>query len=120
MSAPKTTASGRLAFIDWTRGLAAVIMLQGHTFNSFLRTDLRPNGPYMLSQFFGGLPPAMFLFLTGITFAFLMDSQERQGASTGKRIWAAVSARATCLSWHFCSGFNSTSSGIPPVPPASC
>jgi uncharacterized membrane protein len=90
MSAPKTTASGRLAFIDWTRGLAAVIMLQGHTFNSFLRTDLRPNGPYMLSQFVGGLPPAMFLFLTGITFAFLMDSQERQGVTTGRRIWAAV------------------------------
>ena len=54
-------------------------MLQGHTFNSFTRTDLRDGGPYMLSQFVGGLPPAMFLFLTGITFAFLMDSQERQG-----------------------------------------
>jgi uncharacterized membrane protein len=81
---------GRLAFIDWTRGLAAVIMLQGHTFNSFTRTDLRGGGPYMLSQFAGGLPPAIFLLLTGITFAFLMDSQERQGTPTGKRIWAAL------------------------------
>jgi uncharacterized membrane protein len=83
-------SSGRLAFIDWTRGLAALIMLQGHTFNSFTRTDLRPQGPYMLSQFVGGLPPAAFLFLTGITFAFLMDSQERKGASTWNRIWAAL------------------------------
>jgi uncharacterized membrane protein len=81
---------GRLAFIDWTRGLGAVIMLQGHTFNSFTRTNLRSGGPYMLSQLAGGLPPAIFLLLTGITFAFLMDSQERQGAATGKRIWAAV------------------------------
>lgn len=82
--------SGRLAFIDWTRGLAAVIMLQGHTFHSFTRTDLRAQGPYMLSQFLGGLPPAIFLFLTGITFAFLMDTQERIGARTRQRVWAAL------------------------------
>ena len=86
----KSTGAGRLAFIDWTRGLAALIMLQGHTFNSFTRTDLRPGGPYMLSQFVGGLPPAIFLFLTGITYAFLMDSQERQAASLGSRVWAAL------------------------------
>lgn len=81
---------GRLAFIDWTRGLAAVIMLQGHTFNSFTRTDLRGGGPYMLSQFAGGLPPAIFLLLTGITFAFLMDSKGREGGPAKTRIWAAL------------------------------
>ena len=90
MSDPQKKNSSRLAFIDWTRGLAAVIMLQGHTFNSFARTDLRDKGPYMLSQFAGGLPPAIFLFLTGITFAFLMDSQERSGAGTKARVWAAL------------------------------
>ncbi len=84
----KTT--GRLAFIDWTRGLAAIIMLQGHTFDSFTRADLRTQGPFMFSQFLGGMPPAIFLFLTGITFAFLMDSQERQGATAGRRVIAAL------------------------------
>ena len=90
MSDQQNKSGGRLAFIDWTRGVAALIMLQGHTFNSFTRTDLRPQGPYMLSQFAGGLPPAMFLFLTGITYAFLMDSQDRQGATSAQRIWAAI------------------------------
>ena len=89
MNDPKK-ASGRLAFIDWTRGLAAVVMIQGHTFHSFTRNDLRGQGPYMLSQFFGGLPPAIFLFLTGITFAFLMHSQEKQGATGWRRIVAAL------------------------------
>ncbi|MBV9405888.1 MAG: DUF1624 domain-containing protein, partial [Acidobacteriaceae bacterium] len=82
--------SGRLAFIDWTRGLAAVVMLQGHTFDSFTRTDLRDKSAFMLSQFLGGLPPAIFLFLTGITFAFLMDSQERQGKAAWPRVVAAL------------------------------
>lgn len=44
----------------------------------------------MLSQFLGGMPPAIFLFLTGITFAFLMDSQERKVASGWRRVIAAL------------------------------
>ncbi|MDQ2844360.1 MAG: heparan-alpha-glucosaminide N-acetyltransferase domain-containing protein, partial [Acidobacteriota bacterium] len=86
----QTKSSGRLAFIDWTRGFAAVIMLQGHVFDSFTRTDLRDKGPFILSQFLGGMPPAIFLFLTGITFAFLMDSQDRRGAKPWARVVAAL------------------------------
>jgi uncharacterized membrane protein len=40
----------------------------------------------MLSQFLGGMPPAIFLFLTGITLAFLMHSFERRGLSPWRRI----------------------------------
>jgi uncharacterized membrane protein len=86
----RKTTTDRLAFIDWTRGLAAVVMLQGHTFHSFTRNDLRDKGPYIFSQFLGGLPPALFLFLTGITFAFLMNSKEKQGAGTWPRLLAAL------------------------------
>ena len=50
---------GRLAFIDWTRGMAATMMLQGHVFHSFARNDLREGGPYAISQFLGGLAPAV-------------------------------------------------------------
>lgn len=82
--------SQRLPWLDWVRGIAAVTMLQGHVFQSFLRDDLRGGGPYVMSQFVGGMPPAVFLFLLGITFAFLMDSQERRGFSAGRRMFAAV------------------------------
>ena len=85
---PKKKAP-RLAFIDWTRGIAAFTMLQGHSFHSFTRNDLRNAGPYILSQFFGGEAQALFLFITGITFAFLMDSRERQGLTAYERVKAA-------------------------------
>ncbi len=54
-------ASQRLPYLDWVRGIAALVMLQGHVFNSFLRDDLREGGPYVMSQFAGrnaarGLP----------------------------------------------------------------
>src|ERR1017187_9296310 len=86
----KTKASAyRLQYIDWVRGLGAAIMLQGHVFDSFLKNDLRSGGPYVLSQFLGGMPPAIFLFLTGVTLAFLMDSTERKGMKPMLRVTTA-------------------------------
>jgi uncharacterized membrane protein len=90
------TSASRLQYLDWLRGLGAVIMLQGHVFHSFLKNDLRDGGPYMLSQFLGGMPPAIFLFLTGVTLAFLMDSTERKGLSTINR-WTTALRRAGYL-----------------------
>ncbi len=80
----------RLHYLDWMRGLAAMVMLTGHVFHSFLRNDLRQGGPYLASQFVGGMPPAVFLFLLGVTFAFQMDSQERKGATVRGRFMASL------------------------------
>lgn len=80
----------RLHYLDWIRGFAALIMLQGHVFHSFTRNDLRGTGPYVFSQFVGGIPPAVFLFLTGVTFGFLMYSQERKGVPPGSRVMISL------------------------------
>ena len=80
------TSSYRLQYLDWVRGLGALIMLQGHVFDSFLKSDLRPGGAYVFSQFAGGMPPAIFLFLTGVTLSFLMDSTERKGMAPLERV----------------------------------
>lgn len=80
----------RLSFIDWTRGVGATIMLQGHAFHSFTHPSLRESAPFIYSQFVGGMPPAIFLFLTGVTLAFLMDSLERKGLTNGQRILGAL------------------------------
>src|SRR3954453_13476438 len=56
------------------RGLAVVLMIQCHTFNSFARMDLREGGPYVLSQFIGGMAAPLFLFMAGMTLAFQMES----------------------------------------------
>jgi peptidoglycan/LPS O-acetylase OafA/YrhL len=84
------TSADRLQYLDWLRGLGAVVMLQGHVFQSFTKADLRGTGAYMLSQFVGGMPPAIFLFLTGMTLAFLMDSTERKGLPARVRLTTAL------------------------------
>jgi peptidoglycan/LPS O-acetylase OafA/YrhL len=85
-----------LPFLDWMRGLAAAVMLQGHTFDSFERHDLRDQSAFVLSQFFGGLAPAIFLALTGVTFAFLMERNERRGVPMFDR-WIEALKRARYL-----------------------
>jgi hypothetical protein len=90
VSSVRQTNTGRLAFLDWTRGLAAIVMLQGHAFHAFTKTELRDSGPYAISQFAGGMPPAVFLFLVGVTLAFLMDSGQRKGLAASARVFAAL------------------------------
>jgi uncharacterized membrane protein len=65
-------------------------MLNGHVFHAFTRTDLRSEAPYIVTQFIGGMPPAAFLFLVGVTLSFLMESRERQGVAAPLRVWAAL------------------------------
>jgi len=96
MNSSAPSSSARLAYLDWMRGLAAVIMLQGHAFHSFTKPELRTSGPYVFSQFIGGMPPAIFLFLVGVTLAFLMDNRERKGLGPMAR-WKASLRRAGYL-----------------------
>lgn len=81
---------GRLDFVDWARGIGAAIMLQGHVFHSFTEPALREHPAYIYSQFVGGMPPAIFIMLTGVTLAFLMDSMERKGFGGGQRVLGAL------------------------------
>lgn len=79
----------RLEYLDWLRGIGATIMLHGHVWDSFLKDNLKSRGPYIFSQFLGGMPPAIFLFLTGVTLGFLMDSSERKGMAPVERVKTA-------------------------------
>ncbi|MGA7241365.1 MAG: acyltransferase family protein [Bryobacteraceae bacterium] len=80
----------RYPFLDWMRGLAVVIMIQCHTFNSFARLDVRQSGPYVLSQFIGGMAAPLFLFMAGMTFGFQMESLERREPSPWRRFLVSM------------------------------
>jgi uncharacterized membrane protein len=83
----------RLAFLDWMRGLAVVIMIQCHVFNSFTRLDMRGGGVYVFTQFVGGMAAPLFLFMAGMTSGFQMDRLERKAVPRLRR-WLAALRRA--------------------------
>jgi len=61
----------RLAYIDWMRGLACVLMFQTHCFDSWLGGTARQSRFFMYSQLGGTFPAPLFLFLAGISFALV-------------------------------------------------
>ncbi len=83
----------RFRFLDWMRGVAVLIMIQCHVFNSFTRLDLRHNSGYILSQFIGGMAAPLFLFMAGMTSGFQMESLEKRQVDAGRR-WRAALWRA--------------------------
>src|SRR5215468_3789695 len=63
------------------RGLAVLIMLQGHVLDSWVRPQDRSSEWFWLSQFLGGLPAPIFLLLVGVSLAIVLDRMRAKGAS---------------------------------------
>jgi hypothetical protein len=75
------------------RGVAVIVMIQCHTFNSLTRLNLRDGSAYVLSQFVGGMAAPLFLFMAGMTSAFQMEGLERREPNPLRR-WRQALHRA--------------------------
>src|SRR5262245_1631070 len=77
-------SSRRLVYLDWVRGVAVVIMLQGHVLEGWLRPEDRTSSWFWFSQYLGGFPAPIFLFLVGASLALVLDRMRAKGASIGE------------------------------------
>jgi len=84
-------AKSRLAYIDWMRGLACVLMFQTHCYDSWLSPQARQSRFFMYSQLGGTFPAPLFLFLAGISFALVTEKLWRKSLPpaqiAGTTIW---------------------------------
>ena len=79
-----SASSSRLAWVDWMRGLACVLMFQTHCYDSWLGGAAR-NGSFLhWSQRLGTLPAPLFLFLAGVSFALVIGKLLRKGLTPGE------------------------------------
>jgi uncharacterized membrane protein len=81
----------RLAYIDWMRGLACVLMFQTHCYDSWLSPEARQSAVFGWSQLLGSLPAPLFLFLAGVSSALVTERLREKGSTRGEI------ARATIL-----------------------
>jgi uncharacterized membrane protein len=75
---PPEAAKSRLAYIDWMRGLACVLMFQTHCYDSWLSPQGRQSRFFMYSQLGGTFPAPLFLFLAGISFALVTEKLQQK------------------------------------------
>jgi|SRR5690348_1098526 len=74
----------RIAYIDWMRGLACLLMFQTHCYDSWLSPAARQSQFFRWSQLIGTLPAPLFLFLAGISFALVTDRMRQRGATANE------------------------------------
>ena len=73
----------RLAYIDWLRGLACLLMFQTHCYDAWLGGGARQSKFFLWSQLGGTFPAPLFLFLAGISFALVTDKLLQKGLAPG-------------------------------------
>jgi uncharacterized membrane protein len=81
---PLPAAKSRLAYIDWTRGLACLLMFQTHCYDSWLSPQARQGRFFMYSQLGGTFPAPLFLFLAGISFALATEKLRQKNLPPGQ------------------------------------
>ena len=77
-------APHRIAFLDWIRGLACVLMFQTHGYDSWLSESARHTALFGLSQLGGTLPAPLFLFASGISLALVTARALQKGITPGQ------------------------------------
>jgi len=88
-------------------------MIQCHTYNSLTRLDLRDGGPYILTQFVGGMAAPLFLLMAGMTCAFQMDSLERKEPRKRRRWWISLKRAGYILGIAFTFRFTNWVFSVP-------
>lgn len=58
----------RLSFIDLTRGMAMLVMIEVHVVNSMMDTALRSHGWFHFVNFINGMVAPSFIFISGFSF----------------------------------------------------
>lgn len=80
----------RLAYIDWLRGLACVLMFQTHCYDAWLGGAARSTKFAMWSQLGGTFPAPLFLFLAGISSAIVTRKLVQKGFTANQIAKATI------------------------------
>jgi uncharacterized membrane protein len=73
----------RRGYLDWIRGVAVVVMIEGHVVDSWTRDADRASDIYGWATIVGGLGAPLFLFLAGVAVSLSAGSKFRRSGSTG-------------------------------------
>ena len=76
-------ASQRAAYIDWTRGIAVLLMVEAHTLDSWTRTASRSSTAFSYAVMAAGFAAPLFLWLAGLAVPLTAASSRRRGLSRG-------------------------------------
>jgi len=80
----------RLDAIDWLRGLAVVLMIQTHLYDSWTSPAGKASPAYWWTRYLGGVPSRLFLLLVGVSMAIGYERQLERGVPRAAMVRASV------------------------------
>jgi uncharacterized membrane protein len=98
---PASASAHRRGYLDWLRGVGVLIMIEGHTLDSWTRVEDRGREGYQWAIQLAGLGAPLFLFLAGVAIALAAGSRARRGMSSQDTVRTAVKRGA----WIFALAF---------------
>jgi uncharacterized membrane protein len=83
-------APARRPYLDWLRGLAVLLMIEGHTLDAWTRLADRDRAVYGGLTILNGFGAPAFLFLAGVALALAAGSRRRKGLTDPEVVAAAL------------------------------
>jgi uncharacterized membrane protein len=71
----------RIAYVDWMRGFACLLMFQVHGYDAWLNEPSRHTQLWAFSQLGGTVPAPIFLVMAGFSVALVGDRMRHRGAT---------------------------------------
>lgn len=84
-----TPSTGRQAYLDWVRGVAVLIMIEAHVFDSWTAPAERSRPLFGYAMILGGFGAPLFLFLAGVAVILSAESKFRRSGNFAASWWAA-------------------------------
>jgi len=86
----------RIEGVDVARGVASLIMIQGHAYDGWVDAEGKATAAYALTRLLGSLPLPAFLVLAGAAVTLRVDAARRRGEDPG-RVRRAVMKRGAMI-----------------------
>lgn len=91
----------RIEGVDVARGVASLIMIQGHAYDGWVAPDHKDAAAYLFTRLLGSLPLPAFLVLAGSAIVLRVDAARRRGESLDAVRRSVVRRGLLVVAWGY-------------------
>lgn len=97
--------SSRIEGVDVARGVASLIMIQGHAYDGWVEPEHKASAAYLFTRLLGSLPLPAFLVLAGAAVVLRVDAARRKGEQASAVRGAVLRRALGVLAMGYASSF---------------
>lgn len=99
------TRAERIEGVDVARGVASLIMIQGHAYDGWVAPEHKTSAAYLFTRLLGTLPLPAFLVLAGAAIVLRVDAARARGESAREVRRSVLRRGLAVLAWAYVVSF---------------